>query len=288
MRLLPIALLLLGCNENNLGATRLSNVAVVVGDFDDITSSLVALDVGSEPWDGLIVQATYQPEEDRLYRGDMALQVEGLLTDNEGDLDLENYGTVFVSSGTRGLGRVQYNDATKADDGMILDPEIEKACDFASSKGLLVATDWAYDLVEHCWPDAIEFVNDDATVDDAQTGEAGLDVLATVKDELLVADLGEVVSLTYDYSAWAVIESVGAGTEVLMSGDVSYQPDSLSAYETIVDAPLLVRFATGSGFVVFSTFHLSAQNPSVQQSILLNGMDGVRRGQSNTGAASGT
>ena len=284
---------LTGCVDQNLKQARKDGIAVVLGVFDDITTSLVALDIASEPWDGFIVQATYDPSDDRLQRGDLALQAEALLTDTEGELDLDNYGTLFVSSGTRGLGATQYNDGTLPDDSIITNTEPLQAdtCEFATSAGLLVATDWAYDLIEFCWPDAIEFVGDDTVIDAAQTGVAGSDVLATVNDEKLKADVGDAVTITYDYSAWSVIESVAADTEVLLSGDISYQPSSTEAAKTLTNVPLLVRFAAGNGQVVFSTFHLSAQNPTLQQAILLDGMDGLTRGGGSTtdsGGASGS
>lgn len=267
-----------GCIDNGVKATRSDNVAVVLGDFDDLTTSLVALNIASEPWDGFVVQATYEPEDDRLHRGEMALQAEALLTDSEGDLDLDNYGTLFVSSGTRGLGVAQYNDGTVPDNGIISNTDpLGNVCDFGEKDRLIVATDWSYDLVEFCWPDAIEFVGDDAQVDAAQTGVAGLDVLATVNDEALRTDVGEVVSVTYDYSAWSVIEAVGTDSEVLLSGDVSYQASATESATTLTNVPLLVRFPTRSGVVVFSTFHISAQNPTLQQAILLDGMEGLSR-----------
>ncbi len=285
MRLRPAALLLTavvfssGCIDQGISASRNSAIAVVLGDFDDLTTSLVALDIASEPWDGFIVQATYDPDDDRLQRGEIDLQVEGLLTDTEGDLDLDNYGTVFVSSGTRGLGLAQYNDGSIADDGLLLNPDaLDNVCDFAQSNGLLVVTDWAYDLVEFCWPDAIDFIGDDEVIDAAQTGVAGIGISAAINDPVLNEDLGDVVSIDYNYSAWAVIESVGVETEVLMSGDISYQPSSTENEETLVNMPLLVRFPTGSGQVVFSTFHLAAQNPTLQQAVLLDGMEGLLRG----------
>ncbi len=271
-----------GCIDNGIHGARKSAVAVVLGDFDDLTTSLVALDVASEPWDGFIVQATYSPADNRLQRGDLQNQAEEILTQNDSNtLVLNDYGTLFVASGTRGFGTVQYNDATLPDNGMITDAALSHVCDFANEGGLLVVTDWAYDLVEHCWPDNIEFVGDDTVVDAAQTGIPGNGVLATVNDSKLAADVGDVVTLDYNYSDWSVINSVSSDTEVLLSGDVSYQPSATEAAKTLTGVPLLVRFAPGAnkaGQVIYSTFHLSAQNPTLQQAILLDGMTGLTRG----------
>lgn len=279
LALLPVAFAATGCIDNGVRSARSDNIAVVLGDFDDLTTSLVALDIASEPWDGFVVQATYDPEDDRLHRGEMALQSESLLTDTEGDLDLDNYGSLFLSSGTRGVGVAQYNDATKPDDGIITNTEpLQHVCDFGQQDRLLFATDWAYDVIEFCWPDAIEFVGDDAQVDGAQTGVASSGVLASVNDDVLREDVGDVVSVAYDYTAWAAIESVGKDTEVLLSGDIAYQASATESATTLTNVPLLVRFPTRSGTVLFSTFHLSAQNPTLQQAILLDAVDGLRRG----------
>lgn len=291
--LIGIAALGAGCVDQGFLANRKDAVAVVLGDFDDLTTSIVTLDIASEPWDGFIVQATYSPPDDRLMRDDLQLRAENLLTDTEDDLDLDNYGTVFVSSGTRGFGQVQYNDGTIADDGMIIDAALDNVCSFAKQGGLLVVTDWAYEIIEHCWPDNIEFVGDDLVVDDAQTGVANSAVAAAVNDAVLKEDLGDMVSLDYNYSAWSVIEGVGAGTEVLMSGDVEYQASSTESATTLTAAPLIVRFAVGEseGQVVYSTFHISPQNPSVQQALLLDGMTGLVRGGggvADTGGTSGS
>ena len=288
--LLAIAVIGSGCVDQKFSANRKDAVAVVLGDFDDLTTSIVSLDIASEPWDGFIVQATYSPPDDRLMRDDLQLRAENLLTDTEGDLDLDNYGTVFVSSGTRGFGRVQYNDGTIPDDGMIIDEALDHVCSFAEQGGLLVVTDWAYEIIEHCWPDNIEFVGDDLVLDDAQSGVANGSVAGMVSDALLREDVGEVVTLDYNYSAWSVIESVGGETEVLISGDVEHQPSSTENATPLTGVPLLVRFAVGQreGQVVYSTFHISAQNPTLQQAVLLDGMTGLVRGGGGVAETGGT
>lgn len=271
--------LLAGCSENSLSEVRLDAIAVVLGDFDDSRSVLTGMDIATDAYDGFIVQATYEPEEDRTRRGEMAAQVEALLTDTSGELDLDRYNAVFVNSGTRGLGAWQYNDMLEPDDGLLLDPALDVTCDFADGGGTLVVSDWAYDLVERCWPDAIEFYGDDATPDAAQVGIADDETLAAVTSERLATALGDALVLTHDYTAWAVIEGVGADTEVLLRGDIELQPSSAELPEPLAQSPLMVRFPTGrSGQVVFTTFHLAAQNPTVARELLLQGVDGIYEG----------
>ena len=105
-----------------------------------------------------------------------------------------------------------------------------------------------------------------------------MDLLATVEgDDPFKAAMGNesVVSLNYNYSAWAAIESVGKDTEVLLSGDIFYQPSAAELPELLPGVPLLVRFAAGKGSVVFSTYHWAAQNQGVAQNLLLGAVPGL-------------
>lgn len=278
--------LLAGCkNDNGLQEISYDAIAVVLGDFDNVGDTLTASTIGWTAYDGFIVQATYEPEDERQQRGGMALTVEGLLTDTVGELDLDGYNAVFVNSGTRGLNRVQYNDALAADDTLLQDADnLQKTCDFVEGGGTLVVSDWAYDLVQFCWPDAVDFAGDAAVVDGAQLGVAETGVLATVKDTVLTQEVGPVVTVDYNYTAWAVIEGVAADTEVLMTGDVQYQPSAEELYEDLADAPLLVRFHPNRGQVIFSTFHWGAQSPSLTQSLLLGAVDGLNPGDGSESA----
>lgn len=266
-------LLLTACNEQNFKEQRLDALAVVLGDFDHMGDVLISMGIATTEYDGFIVQATYQPEEDRQKRGDAQLTVEGLLTstDDAGRVEINLYQAAFINSGTRGLNSVQYNNPLNTDDSLILQPEVmDVACDYVETGNVLVVSDWAYDIVEYCWPDAMEFAGDDATPDAAQVGQAGTGILATVGgDDVYKEALGaDVVSLNYDYSAWSVIESVGKNTEVLLSGDIFYQPTAADLPQLLPAAPLLVRFTAGKGTVVFSTFHWGAQSGGLPATLM--------------------
>lgn len=267
-----------GCNDQNFSEIKLDAIAVSLGDFDAMGETLVALNVPVTEYDGFIVQAIYEPEDERRTRGEMAATVEGLLSEvtDKGQLDINRYNAVFLNSGTRGLGAVRYNDALSADDEILADAEmVDHACGFVENGGTIVVSDWAYDLVEACWPDAIEFLNDDLVVDDAQRGVADSDVAAIVEDELARESLGDGIGLVYDFSAWTAIEDVGAETEVLLRGTVEVQAASDEAVATLADAPLMVRFVAGRGRVVYTTFHWAAQNPTVAQALMLATVEGL-------------
>jgi hypothetical protein len=253
-----------------------------MGDFDDVTSPLTAMDIATTGYDGFIVQATYEPEDDRTRRGEMGLTVEGLLTarDDNGRLDLDRYNAVFVASGTRGFGAGQYNNALLPDDMLLNDPNLAEMCGFPEGGGTLVVSDWAYELVETCWPNAVEFFGDGDTVtpDAAQKGIADDALDAYVTNEDLAATLGATLSLRYDYTAWTVMEAVGPETEVLVTGDGAFQPASDEAIADLTEVPLLVRFRAGRGWVVYSNFHWSAQTPVVAQNLMLAAIDGLAPG----------
>lgn len=274
-------LLALGaCVENGLAERKLDSLAVVLGDFDDVGTPLSRLGIGVSEYDGFVVQATYEPEESRTVRGDIGQSFEQLLTraDDVGRKEIQLYQAVFINSGARGLNAWRYDDLFTPDDEVLQNPDtLDTLCAFVDSGDTLVLSDWAYDVVEQCWPDAVKFVGDDDNdIDAAQTGQASSAVLATVTNKELADLLGVTqFSLAYDFTNWAVIEDVGAGTEVLLRGDVSYQPSSGELYTTLVDVPLLVRFEHNKGQVVFSTFHWAAQPAGLTDSLLLGSVDGL-------------
>jgi hypothetical protein len=279
MRALAALALLAGCNtENELEGIRIDSVAVVLGDFDHFGTVLGGLNVESTAYDGFIVQATYEPEEDRTKRGEMAAQLEGLLgdVDEKGRLDLYQYGAVYLNSGTRGFAVGQYNNLLEPDDSVLANADyVDHVCTYADSGGTLVVSDWAWEIVERCWPDAIEFAGDDAAVDGAQLGIADDGITAAVLDADLAAALGDSVAIEYDYTAWAVVESVGQDTETLLTGSVKWQPSSDAEIESLDDVPLMVRFGTGTGQVVFTTFHVASQTKMVGEGLVAFGVKGM-------------
>ena len=282
-------LLLLACSDNNFAEVKLDAIATSMGDFDDVSQVLLSQDIGSAPYNGYIVQGTWDTSDTAPTREDPGNTVEQLVTtaDEKGDWIIGSFNAVFINSGTRGLGASVYNDPTTPDDAILTDATaVANVCDFANGGGTLVVTDWAYDIVEACWPDEIEFVGDDTVIDAAQVGAAG-DVLADINDQTLTDSVGaSAVNVTYDYSAWAVIEDVTGDVEVLMSGDVTYQKSDAEGYDTLTDVPLLVRFVAGggNGRVIFGTFPWLRQNGAVGQSLLLGAVEGLTPGAGSQSA----
>ena len=269
----PLLGLLLGCTpEQEFIEIPIEAIAVTAGDYDRMETLLVRQLVNYQLYEGYIVGATYEPDLDP---DDIILEVEGLLASED---ELENYGAVFVNSGTRGLGQFVYN-GVEADDGLVSDSAVvDHVTHFVSGGGVLVVSDWGYDLIEACWPEMITFVGDEAVLDDAQRGARGT-VQAMVHREALVNDLGQnLVSIDYDFSHWATIAAVSDEVEVILSGDVTYRADELEGEVELDDVPLLVAFEHGSGNVYFSTFHWRAQTSTVADTILFEIVEGLNPG----------
>lgn len=256
-----------GCkNDNGVHLALSGAIATTVGDFDNVAAPFDRMVVDHDEYEGLISTATwshtYNPDNE-------ALKVEGLLgTQN----DLLNFGTVLVASGTRGLGLRQYN-GLDPDDEFVSDPDaLQRTKAFVNRKGNLVVTDWAYDLVEQTWPDVIEFLGDDTVYDDAQSGQIQ-SISAEITDDTLASALNmDHLAINYDFSNWAVIESVDESkATVLARGDITYDRRDGNGPQTLTGVPLLVLFqpqGAEAGKVLFSTFHFDAQTPGVIDQIL--------------------
>jgi hypothetical protein len=127
----------------------------------------------------------------------------------------------------------------------------------------------------------------------AQFEELGLgtEAVVTIQHALGLHDLDalaealgdDAISLAYNYSNWAVIESVSDDVVVHVSGDVTYRISASDGYGELTDVPLLVSFTQGGGQVVFSTFHWMAQNPDLGERIMLEVVDGLGRGFTGSG-----
>ena len=259
---------LMACgNEQGIIRTLNQPVAVTTGDFDFIGEPFNRMVLDYSTYDGVISVATWDSSYDS---DDVLLKVEGLLGEDD---EIEDYGSVFVASGTRGLGGTQYNGLLEDDHLVASDVVIENVRDYVEGGGVLVLTDWAYDLVEACWPDAIEFVRDDTILDDAQTGEIG-SVSAEIRETALADSLDSLtVALDFNFSNWAVVESVSEDVTVWMDADVLYRESNDDGVIVQEASPLLVSFqpygeGEFAGRVVYASFHFDVQKPTVLDEII--------------------
>lgn len=268
-RLTPALLALLGCqNDQRIGKVGYDHVAVVAGDFDEFEAVLGRNGMTYTAYEGFISQPTYDPE---LRTSDFDKSSESLFRDltDEGVSMLMNYDAVFLNSGSRGFGHTVYN-GVHADDDLVTDANVRDHVEAYVQDGRqLVVSDWGYDLIEAVWPDAISFLWEDEGLDNAQRGKSG-DLRATVTDSALARALGtDEVLLSYDFSHWAVIESVSSDVTVYMRGDVRATPDDAELGDVkLVDVPLLVGVPVNGGELIFSTFHWRSQHDSVGNALL--------------------
>jgi hypothetical protein len=259
-----------GCN-NGPGFTYLrgDTIAVTVGDFDNVEEPFNRVPVATVRYDGIISTATWIVDERDFTPP--ALNVEGLFL-SERNEELRNHKLVVVASGTRGLGARQYNSLQP--DDMIIGNEdaVLNARAYAQGGGVLWLTDWSYDLLPVMFPDKVDFLGDEATFDAAQRGDIGRVRASVVDEELRTALETDELALDFNYSNWAVPEAVLDPTtvRVYVQGDVNFRGESGGGTQVVNGAPLLFAVRTGEagGLVVFSAFHLDAQNPAVIDTML--------------------
>ena len=254
-------------SDNEIKAIVIENTAVITGDFDRVEESLARNSVKHELFEGYISNAIYEPDVDPDI---MNPKVESLWRGNniDGDPLTTDYDAIFVNSGSRGLGEFVYNGVA-SDDDFLLDPAINRAMfEFQVRGGVLVVSDWGYDLVESLWPEKIAFLDEDDGPDAAQ---AGLDdsVTAVITDPALSANANsEVLDLQFDYSHWTVMKAVSSDVNVHLVGDVTYRDRSGQGAQTLQEVPLLVSFPAEQGRVIVSSFAWKAQNPGVTDVLL--------------------
>lgn len=266
------AALLVGCTpEQEFHEIPIEAIAVAAGDYDRMEAVLLRQNVTYQLYEGYIVGATYEPELDPDI---IALEVETLLATEE----IDYFGALFLNSGTRGLGQYVYN-GVDADDTLVSSAEVvDNVVRFVSGGGVLVVSDWAYDIVEAGWPEMLTFAGDETVFDDAQRGSRGT-VQAMVHDSKLVDELGQnLVSITYDFSHFAVVLEASDDVDVYLTGDLSYRASESEGDVELEDVPLLVGFQHGQGHVYFSNFHWDAQTSAAADTILFTIVEGLYPG----------
>lgn len=267
-------------SDQEIKALRWDDVALVSGDFDHMGASLVRMGIDYTEFEGFISQAVYNPEID----GDsFQLTVEYLLEGEteSGGLVMNEYDVLFINSGTRGLGDLEYNSMDE-DSAFVSNPQIaENLYSFTSKGHSLVLSDWAGDLIESAWPDAIQFAREsNCDVDEScwDIGQSGVStsVVARITDDLLQQQLGtDAVTLQFDFTYWTVMETVAEDVDVYLRGDVEYRLSDSEGFATLEDVPLLVGFNAGGGRVIFSSFHWHSQNADVADKIMLRVAEGL-------------
>lgn len=259
-----------GCTDTGIYALNLGEVAVVTGDFDTPEGALDALEVPYTLVNGWHADGPrYDVEEDYDWES-VTYNVEVFLQDA---FEIGGYDVSFLSCGMRGAGAFVYNNAAERDDHLVDDSDVvTNLREYVDNGGFVYATDWSYDLIEAAFPDAIEFLGEDTTLDAAQVGEPqtinGRVVDSDLRDHLDMTAVANEVEIIFRFDSWSVIESVGPDTEVLVEGDIIYK--SGAEHPELTGSPLLVSFEYGNrhGKVIYTPFHTVAQITTDVQDII--------------------
>ena len=227
-------------------------VAVVTGDYDDFGEVLTKLGVA----DYKTVNGTTGEELRQFLLNTESLMTYDAIFFPGGHIEED---VVYDSDGSDTAGKVaEVKDALRA---------------YVEAGGVIYASDWSYDVVEQVFPGRLDFLGDDYKPDDAQKGEPG-----TIHCEIPDTDLADAVGankvdILFDLDAWPVVEDIGNGVNVHMTGDATYRV----GFEqfTVEDAPLLVSFPQGDGRVVFSSWRQSKNADGVALDIIQEMIAGV-------------
>ncbi|MEQ8277406.1 MAG: choice-of-anchor D domain-containing protein [Deltaproteobacteria bacterium] len=189
-----------------------ANVAVIFGSFDNIEAVLAAKGI---PYD--------------FYTTPDALVLNPTL--------LGTYDIVFINCGWNeavGLGPTSRANLTA----------------YVSNGGSLYTSDWAYDIVEVLWPNAVDFHGDDNVLNSAQSG-GSYSGLVDVLEPSLVAALNGQTQITMNACCVATT-SAGPGTTVYLEAQ-RFPPDPPN--------PLMIGFSPTptAGRVFHTDFHNNGQ-----------------------------
>lgn len=221
------------------------DVAVVSGDYDDF--QLVLSNMGFANYEVI----------DGLDNSELT----GFLLDPDA---MSQYDIIFFNGGF-----IEEGIIYGGDDKTLTTQVMSNIVEYVEAGGAIYASDWAYDVVEQGWPDAINFVGTDDEPDAAQLGEYGF-VTAAVSDSAMAEWLGSnYIDVEYDLPVWPPVESIDSAVSVHLTGTIDYR-EGTSTY-TLSSVPILVSFSAGEGRVTFSTFRV-AKNASTDMMLVLQYM----------------
>lgn len=222
------------------------DVAVITGAYDELEPVLEAIGVTGV----------------RIIDGQAGTEIVDFLTD---PLAMAEFDMIFFDGGHREDG-VIYGDGP-------INVVRDALQSYVQQGGVIFASDWAYDVVESVWPDAVDFYGDDTVPDSAQVGEPGT-IEADVVDQALATTISaEELEITYDLPVWPLVENASSSVDVLLSGDAPWRKGFETG--TVRDSPLLLTFEDGDGQVLFTTYRNSANNNQAMLGVLLTLVDAI-------------
>ena len=121
---------------------------------------------------------------------------------------------------------------------------------YVNNGGSIYTSDWAYNIFEASFPNAVDFYGEDSISGSAYWGADGY-LTASVLDPTFQQILGSnTAQLNYDLASWAVAESASSDVEVLLRGNAP-----LYLFGTVQNSPLALRHYAGAGVALYTSFH---------------------------------
>ena len=140
---------------------------------------------------------------------------------------------------------------------------------FVREGGSLYMSDWSYDIFERLYPEAVEWVGDDTTRNDAEVG-ISQNFLGSIADATIEGDIGVArASLRYELGRIATPAELGAGSRALVTADIE-----IEGGEVLADTPVLFEHKpidlppNSDGRVIFTTFHNGEGNTEDMDAVL--------------------
>lgn len=171
---------------------------------------------------------------------------------------IATYEIIFINCGASDISSLTSTDA-----------EVTNLRTFVEDGSSLYTSDWAYWPTELAWPNYIDFYGNDLSNGSPMVGNSQ-SITAEVVDSTLQTVLGATsVDLTYDLGSWVVIDGASADATTLLRSDGHI---SISGGRVLTNEALAVSFQpeTGSGLVIYTTFHNEAQITSDMENILVH------------------
>ncbi|MBI3180069.1 MAG: carboxypeptidase regulatory-like domain-containing protein, partial [Deltaproteobacteria bacterium] len=252
-------------NVDHVCVAPQSELAVVTGTFDSIED--VLLGMGFAVRECVPLGFCGRPLDTRgtitLIDGESTAFITDFLDDS---VFLNQFDIVFFNCGL-------------ADQYVLSAPDTAKdnLRDYVQNGGSIYASDRAYEIVRVVFPGVLDFYGNDTDgtyrAPDGWVGVLNPGVATDVVDSSLAGALGVgSVTIVYDKGRWVPLTNTQPGAvyawlQADVAVDTSDPPDDV-ADTTWVDAPTLASTPFGSGRIVFTTFHNSAQITAEMTAIL--------------------
>ncbi len=175
---------------------------------------------------------------------------------------LNDFNICFINCGALDEDTLYYNSDLK-----------QKLITWISGGHSLYASDWAYTVIEACFPDYIDFFSNDTFPGSARQGHDGI-IPATIQNEELKHHLGKKnVLINFNLPGWAIIDNVNSnlGLETWITADTIFvYPDQHRQ-----NVPIMVHFIYNEGRVLYTSFHNEPQVTDDMVKILIRVIYGL-------------